>query len=362
MNLIKRKIIIFIIFLFILSRYLITLRNAFPQFIDNIELYIKLSIINMYFLSLLFVFKQIYLRKISLIIIGIYCFLYLSYQSIIDFSLTSLSAILIFYYLLEFYIKNKILFLKIIINAGFLYLLILLYLILVNNGLLVFINKAIWGRNYVGSVIFVFVIISIWLKNYRKGILGLLFLIILKFRTALLSLLIYFFILFGKKLKFYIFLIIFLSFIQVFIGVDNVIHKWGTNHSVTQGRFGPWSFYINYIVNNFPENLFPSFFRNLDKVYIYYSPLDHAFHAPHNMLIDNLYRFGILIGSIVNFLLIFPLFFSYSEKKIYISLFIYSLFEPTIGFSMNLISIIFWIIIFYLYSNYLRNIAKRKLL
>ena len=140
----------------------------------------------------------------------------------------------------------------------------------------------------------------------------------------------------------------------IFFGISNLIFKWGDGVSIFSGRTDPWLFYLTDISERLPMSLLPFFFSEVslnEKLYSYISSTTGLSHTPHNLFIDFFYRLGIVFGFILILALCLPLFMKRKsrEKYAYVGLLTYSMFEPSIGFSTNLISLYFLFLLINLY-------------
>ena len=290
--------------------------------------------------------------------LALYFLSLLDYQTSSDFNMNTFFFVFIAIYLAQYYRDNEKLLLKLFIGSGIIYLMLLIWFIFTGKGFALFYAESLNGRNYIGSVVTVLVITSFMLTSksgYISGLFGLIMLLLLKFRTALLSLGVFSFLRYRKNKNFYIVVAVGLILLEMTLGIGSIIFKWGDSVSVTGGRTEPWIYYVNYIIDEMPDSLFPYIFRESNlPVYSYFSSETHGYHAPHNLVLDLLHRDGVLLGSVLLIFLLLPIFFSKSstEKYAYIALFIFSLLEPSIGFSTNLISLLFYILLYRLYSEF----------
>jgi hypothetical protein len=345
-----------IIMLFLFSRYFISLQNAYFSVVEDWKIFMSLSI---YILLLISFIKFKYNLK-NIIYLLLFILFTLLYQTHEYFSITHILFFFISIYLVELYIINKKKVLNLFFYSGLLYLFLLFYLILDGKGFTLFFDESINGRNYIGSVLTVFVLSGLALVTLKSKFftsLGIVTILILKFRTSIISFSLFAFLKYKSNKNFYLVLFIFILTVEVTMGVGSIIFKWGDGASVTSGRTEPWIYYIDFIVNNFPQSLLPYVFTeaNLNlPVYSYFSHATGLHHAPHNLFIDLFYRLGIVFGTVLILLLLLPIFYSKKhilERNLYIALLVFGMFEPSLGFATNLISLFFYMLLFYLYIN-----------
>lgn len=353
---IKVFFISLLIFVFLFGRYFVSLQNAYFTFVTEWKGVINISI----FILLLISFLSIKYNQKTILMFLLFCLFTFLYQTNEYFSINHIFFFFIAMYLIKLYSLNKKLIFTLFFYSGLAYLFLLAYLVFDGKGFLLFYEKSIYGRNYIGSVITVFVLSGLALEALKSNIVsvfGLAVLLVLKFRTSLASISLFAFLQYKSNKYFYISILFLLLGIEFTMGISSIVYKWGESTSITGGRTGPWIYYINFIVDNFPNSLFPYIFTEINSnmpVYSYFSHAEGLYHAPHNLFIDLLYRLGIVFGSLVIMLLILPIIFvknNILERNIYSALLIFGMFEPTVGFSANLISLFFYIMLFYLYSN-----------
>ena len=341
---------------FFLSRYIITLTNAFNIFVENFRLFNTIILVLVFIISILN-FK--YNSKREFIKLILFALVSILYQSTYDFGLSGIYLLFVCSWLNYVYTHNREIIINSVFFSGIFFFLILIFLIFKNKGFLSLYNEAIYGRNYIGSVILVFVIFGLFsLKKNRiiGSFIGALFILVIKFRTAILS--IFTFSIFRYKLKINFLFILFLFSILIIktIGFESLINKWGSS-DIFSSRIDPWVYYINLQFERLPFSFFPLilFESSLPEnfLYSYYSNSTGLYHAPHNLFVDLIYRLGLIIGLLVIISILIPLFLNKNnnEKYFYFALLVFSMFEPSISFSFNLISIIFFMLLFNLYDN-----------
>lgn len=345
-----------IIIIFLFSRYFITLQNAYFSVVEDWKSFLNLSI---YILLLISFIKFKYNQK-NIIYFLLFTLFTLQYQTNELFSMTPILFFFISTYLASLYIMNKQRVLNLFFYSGLLYLLLLFYLILIGKGFSIFLDESINGRNYIGSALTVFVLSGLALVTLESKfftLLGIVAILVLKFRTSIVSFSLFAFLKYKSNKSFYLVLFILLLIVELSMGISSIIFKWGESTSVASGRTGPWIYYINFMIDNFPNSLLPYSFTEINSnmpIYNYLSHTDDLHHVPHNLFIDLLYRLGIVFGSIAILILLLPIFFVKKhalERNLYMALLIFSMFEPSVGFSTNLISLFFYTMLFYLYSN-----------
>ena len=181
--------------------------------------------------------------------------------------------------------------------------------------------------------------------------------LILKFRTSIVSFLLFTFLKYYKNKHFYLFLFTLLVIVEATMGISSIIFKWGEGVSVGGSRTEIWMYYLNFMIDNFPNSLLPYIFTEFDShkpVYHYLSNETGAYHTIHNLFIDLFYRLGIVFGVVAILLLLLPVIFvkkNKLERNLYIALLIFGMLEPSLGFATNLISLFFYVMLFYLYLN-----------
>ncbi len=350
------KLLSLIILVFLYGKYFVSFISAY-----NV-LFIRYQLIFNFFTVLMFAISVVTIKydtnKLLIIILSILAAV--MYQTVENFSLMFIINIFIAIKLMELYILNKEKITKLFFISGILYIATLFYLLLSTDKLMHFMSKAIWGRNYISSVLFVFVLFSLFLKERKYkwfSLFGFSLLLILKSRTAIFSLLILVILKFWKNKSFYIITLIGIFIINYSLGIKNIVFKWGYANSIGSGRFVPWIYYLEKVFSYFPGSLLPYFSYNSsrpsNRVYDFISTT--GYHPPHNLFIDLIYRTGIIGGLFFMFLLTLPLLFksdkNKNERLAYFSLLIYAMLEPSIDIGTNLITLVFLIMLYFLYSN-----------
>jgi len=346
-----------LIFFFLLGKYIASLQalamTHFQVYFD-----IKLILNNASYLLLVWSLYRFRLTKFNARSLFLFTMFSAFYQTEEYFSITYFSSFFIAIYLMELYRKNRGFVLQLFFLSGVVYLAVFSFIAIGALGFSNLLGNGIWGRNYISSVLVVFVVAALArssLPNNSFGGLGLFWLLVLKSRTALVSLFAYAVMNYWRKPWFYMVVFLILMAVEMTVGFSSIIYKWGEGTSIVGGRTEPWAYYISYIFTNFPQTLFPYVFTeasNTMPVYHYFSGNTGAYHAPHNIFIDIIYRMGLIFGILMIFVIILPVFLSSKfklERNIYISLLIYGFFEPVVSFTTNLISFLFYVILFYLY-------------
>ena len=332
------------------NRALISLENQFPDLVEVWQKYTFPFVLAFVFIALVnyILYFQVYLYESILVLI------LLIFGLIYSNSFEAISIILISKYITNIYRYNKGLVLNSFLLSGIFFMFILVYEIYNGKGLELLFSQYLRGQNYIGSVLLVFLLASLSKINiyFRlQGSLLLVSLTILKFRTGLLSFIFYFLLRYFRSAKFYVSILLILLAIYFTLGFDYFIHKWDDGND---GRIIIWSHYVHQMYLSFPESLFPYLTTHYagSEVYSYRPPSLGYSQSPHNLYLEILLRMGI-VGGILAIVFLFVIFIISrlsNEKYAFGSLLFFGFFEPSLGFSLNLISIYFFLLLFTLIS------------
>ena len=202
-----KKIEFYFLVLFLFGKYLVTLQQLkYTHFkiYDDVKLVLnQLSLI-----FVLYVLIIIRWRKFEIIFSLIYIFFALLYQSYESIYWQNITTLIVGLYLSQRYVNDKSFVNHSFFFSGVIYLVLLVYVIYSSLGFYIFVNESIWGRNYISSVLTVFLLItfSMQLFFYKwVSLLSLLLLLLLKSRTSLVSVLIFFVLIYKRKMMFYVY-------------------------------------------------------------------------------------------------------------------------------------------------------------
>jgi O-antigen ligase len=345
-----------IISLYLFGRMAITFKDYIPEFNST-----PITLINilMFSIAFIFIYKKLFENSRYVLFFLSYLLFYLFYFVKDDFSIAVIVNIFISLYLAKIYHQNKYnIFVLMSLSSVLYFFLLGSQLSIIEFGLLSMQDEIGRARNYIGSAVFIILISAFYIDTKLKYIIKAISLIILgliKFRTGMLAFVVFLVVKYYKNINFYIFSIIFIFLFQYFIGFENILMKWEGESISENSRLHLWEYYIDKISNRFPENLFPVFIEFNTLYDLYDVGEKSGFTATHNIIIDSVLRMGILGGIIFLLFLLFPI-LSKSQKfkelkNFYISILVFAMLEPSVGFSTNLISTIFWMLLSYYYIN-----------
>lgn len=204
--------------------------------------------------------------------------------------------------------------------------------------------------NYIASVLFALYVYNS--KIHTSNLLSvalLLLLVILRSRSSLIAIIA--FELFQNWKRVIISLLLILLILLIFFDLkdaDLLINKWQTTSTMGNivGRKEVWSYYILTICTDIKSFLLP---RALTDLFFNNSSLgiiNGRHYAAHNFWIQFVVDYGLIL--LVATLLLSLKNSVANSRKIFISIFLFSFFEPSLTFTANFVSII----LFHLYFKY----------